>query len=130
MNSVMPSFVRIEIDCTGKDYTMLSEALFDKKQQCDGIVIGRLTLHGIIRGLSADLIEKADKDEDWKWRVCLEMLPRFHPAWSPERTFHDLMRRNEPCSASEICSPEFKRACAQSGYSAPLPSTQNTSDEE
>jgi hypothetical protein len=129
MNPIMPSFVRVEIECTGKDYTMLGEALLDKKRQCDGVVIGGLTLHGLIRGMSADLIEKADKDEDWKWCVHLDMLPRFLPAGSPEGNFWDLMRGSSPCHASEIYSTEFKESCAQSGYSAPLPITQNTSEE-
>jgi hypothetical protein len=72
-----PRSVSLSIEATGADYVSVSQALFDKKKaMVEGFKIGTLTFRGKICGLTADLLEKAEKEEDWKWLIHIELTPR------------------------------------------------------
>jgi hypothetical protein len=72
-----PRCVRLVIDGTGADYIRVSEAILDRKKTLtEGLTISGVTFCGDIRGLDADLLEKAESESDWKWRMYIDLLPR------------------------------------------------------
>lgn len=112
-----PTLVTLEIECTGKDYTALSEALLNpNRMMVEGITIGAVTIRGKIYGLDADLIEQAEDSADWKWRVYVGLGPRIQQLGQPDVYVDRLTNRAH--IPQEVHGREFLDALKSTGHGA------------